>query len=272
MSICNIVSKTLLFTIVFNINLVSFSQTKHFTKNYFNNIVHIIEVDDIEKIKPIAKRPGNNLYKFVSSNKSWGGINGGFFNYSDGYPVSKVYINSILIDEPEKNKALINNNELKPILNKIFNRCELRIINSNGKKKLNICSHNYPFRKGEKRLHSLQAGPQLLPVVTLEEEGFILKNKHGHIIRDSISSFSNRARSAVGINEHNNLIFVSVGSKNGLNIQQLSLLMKELGAVKAMALDGGSSVSMVWSENNKYNYFSSMGKSPALINSAFLID
>lgn len=262
--------KTLLFTSILNINAIAYSQTEHFVKTYFNNIVHVIKVDDFSKIKTVSKRNGNTIYSFVKSNKSWGGINGGFFNHSDGFPVSKVYVNDKLLDDPKNNKSLVNNKKLKKLLPKIFNRSELRLTEFKGKKTINICLNNYPLKNGEKRLYSLQAGPQLLPKITLEEEAFISKDRNGNILRDGISSFSKVARSAVGITKEQNLIFVSIAN-NGLTIDELSKIMKNLGSIKAMALDGGSSVSMVWTEDNNYQYFSSMGKNLALINSAILI-
>ncbi|MFN8577013.1 MAG: phosphodiester glycosidase family protein [Candidatus Sericytochromatia bacterium] len=243
---------------------------EHFVKTYFNNTVHVLKVDDFNKIKVASKRTGNTIFSFVKSNSAWGGINGGFFNHSDGSPVSKVYINDNLLDDPKNNKSLVNNKKLKNLLDKIFNRSELRLTEFKGQKKINICLNDYPLKNGERRLYSLQAGPQLLPRITLEEEAFISKDSKGNILRDGISSFSKVARSAVGITKEQNLIFVSIGDK-GLTIDELSTVMKNLGAIKAMALDGGSSVSMVWTEGNNYKYFSSMGKNLALINSAILI-
>lgn len=247
------------------------AENTHTTKISFGNVVHIITIDDFKKIKPIAKRPGQSLFKYVSTNKAWGGINGGYFNHSDGFPVSKIYIDSNLVEDPKSNKALINNLSLKPIIDKILNkRVELRITENNQGKKVDILANDVPLENNEKLIYSLQAGPLLLPEIGLENEGFIIKNKN-KIVRDGIASSQRAARSAVGINKAGKILLVSVSSKPGVTIEQLSKIMSEIGCYKAMALDGGSSVSMVWKEKENYKTFSSMGKNMALINSALLI-
>lgn len=248
------------------------AKNSHYIKNYSGNIIHIIKVDKNSAIKTFAKRPGKNLYQIAKNNNAWGAVNGGYFNHSDGYPVSKVIVNSKLVENPENNQALISNEVLKPILKKIFNnRVELRLTNYQGKNIINICPNNNPLRDGEKLINSIQAGPELIPNINLENEGFIIKNKNGLVIRDGIGSSSKAARSAVGIDKNGEVMLVSTSSNPGLTITELGKFMKELGAIQAMALDGGSSVSMIWTENKKYNYFSSMGKNLALINSAILI-
>lgn len=259
---------TVFITLLINFSLYALAEKKYYKEKVLNKTVHIIKTDEINKIKIVVKRPGKNLLAFIKENKSWGGINGGFFNHSDGYPVSKVYINNNLIDNPKNNKALVSNKDLKPILSKIFNRSELRIIKVNNKKSLSIVPNNFPLKSNEQRIFSLQAGPMLLPKINLEEEGFIIKDKKGNIIRDGISSSSKAFRSALGI-KNNTLFLVSV---EPVNINELAKIMKKIGVDYAMALDGGSSSSIVWSENNKYRYFSALGKNLAFINSAIILE
>ena len=47
--------------------------------------------------------------------------------------------------------------------------------------------------------------------------------------------------------------------------------MKELKAKSAMALDGGSSTTLVWYEEKILKTFVGSGKSPASVNSALLV-
>ena len=57
------------------------------------------------------------------------------------------------------------------------------------------------------------------------------------------------ARSAVGITREGDLIMLiaqGVGGSPGPTLEELALLMRELGAVEALALDGGSSASLVF--------------------------
>lgn len=264
---------TFVITLFFIINAEVKAENIHLVEKHFNNTVHIIKINQFEKIKTVAKRPGENIYSFVKKNKAWGGINGGYFNHSDGFPVSKVYINSILVEDPKNNKALINNPNLKPIINTILNkRSEIRVSEYKGKKNIDIVANDQSIRVGEKIIYSLQSGPLLLPQINLEKEGFITKNKNGQVIRDGIASSQRAARSAIGINQKNEIIFVSVSAKPGITINQLAEIMKKSGALKAMALDGGSSVSMVWQNKGKYSYFSALGNNLAIINSGIIIN
>ncbi len=255
---------------LFNVEVKSEISKKntHLTKVYFNNKVHVIKVYDLDKIKVVSQKSRENLLDIVKINNAWGGINGGYFNHSDGLTVSKVYINSKLVENPKDNKALMTNKNLKPIMDKILNkRSELRITEYKNQKYIDIVPNDYPLKIDEKIIYSIQAGPLLIPSIDLEKEGFIILDKNKNIIRDGIASSQKASRSGLGITKDNILIFISTTAKSGINIKQLSEILKDLGAIKAMALDGGSSTSMVW-EHKKY--FSSLGQSLAGINSAII--
>lgn len=100
-------------------------------------------------------------------------VNGGFFNLSDGESTSYVVINGKEATEPKNNKALVNNPKLKPYLEAIFNRTELRILDADGKRLVQIAAHNDPLPAGAKLVHSLQGGPMLLPVLKDRQEAFV---------------------------------------------------------------------------------------------------
>ncbi|MGI6549450.1 MAG: phosphodiester glycosidase family protein [Syntrophomonadales bacterium] len=60
---------------------------------------------------------------------------------------------------------------------------------------------------------------------------------------------SPQPRSAIGVTANNNLLMVTVDGRNaggsaGMRFEELAALMKELGAVDAMALDGGGSTTL----------------------------
>lgn len=236
-----------------------------------NSIVHIINIPKNFDIKPVINKERITLKEFLLIEKAKTGINGGFFNYSDGFPVSYIYINGKLKAEPRKNKALINNRALKPILEKIFNeRVEFRILQKGTEKKLEIVRHKEKIKDGYELLHSLQAGPRLLPNLDLEKEGFIIKTAKGRVIRDGIGSLSRNARSAIGIKASGEVLFVTVSKNRGLTIKELAQLMSYLKCVSAMALDGGKSTSLVWQENNTIKQFFGTKQLIPYINSAIV--
>jgi len=239
------------------------------------NKVQVLIIPGFAKVRPVVSRPGNTVPDWAKLEGAVAAINGGYFNHSDGWPVSQVIADGIKKTNPEKNQDLLNNLTLKPILSRIFNeRTEWREL-SNGENIIwEILPHKIPVKKGFKLVHSLQAGPQLLPFIDLEKEGFIIKNKNGIIIRDGIGSSSHAARSALGLTAKGEILFVAVssaGKNGGVTIVQLAELMKELQAISAMALDGGSSTTLTWKEENIWKTFVGSGKSPAVVNSALVV-
>jgi uncharacterized protein YigE (DUF2233 family) len=227
------------------------------------------------KLSPAASRPGQTVNVWAKTEGAIAVINGGYFNHSDGFPVSHVIVNGEKKTEPEKNQALVNNNVLKAILPGIFNeRAEIRVITNGSVYSQEIVPHNAPIKEGFKLVHSLQAGPQLLPVLNLEKEGFIIKDKKGKIIRDGIGSYLPAARSAIGLTKKGELLFVAVsssGKKHGITISQLATLMKGLNCISAMALDGGSSTSLTWKLGYKWKTFVGSGKTPVRVNSVLSV-
>ncbi|HEY9712830.1 MAG TPA: hypothetical protein V6C72_05135, partial [Chroococcales cyanobacterium] len=125
------------------------------------------------------------------------GINGGFFNLSNGESTSYVVIDGKQVTEPRSNQALVGNPKLKPYLETIFNRSELRIVSDNdGRPGLVIAPHNAPLAKNQRLVGSIQGGPRLLPDLTDEAEAFLRKNADGTAV-DSIGSRRTAARTAI---------------------------------------------------------------------------
>jgi len=113
-------------------------------------------------------------------------INGGFFNLNNGESTSYVVINGQNQCEPKHNKALTENPALKPYLETIFNRSELRILeNKEGKRQAIITPHNAPLPNGWTLVHSLQAGPMLVPTINDTEEAFVRKIDSGKIVEEA---------------------------------------------------------------------------------------
>ncbi|MDB5096354.1 MAG: hypothetical protein JWM80_775 [Cyanobacteria bacterium RYN_339] len=213
-------------------------------------------------MRPAASRPGKSVAAFVAENHALAGINGGYFNHSDGWPVSHVTVAGRPITAPEDNKALTANKVLAPHLPVILNhRSEWRHVTTPNGPAWRITNHDAagPVRD------ALQAGPRLLPQLDLEGEAFVLRGAHGQVTRDGIGAMGLATRSALGLKADGTLLLVGVGAP-GLRLQDLATLMSSLGATEALNLDGGSSSSLVWGKNAFHG-----GHAPARVNSVLLV-
>jgi hypothetical protein len=181
-------------------------------------------------------------------------VNGGYFSPKDGSSVSCVIIDGKVVSEPAKNRALVRS--IRGHQQSIFNRSELRVLqDTSGATSLDIAPHNASLGPGYKLLHSLQSGPNLLTAAgtyddqALTREGFIRKNAKGNWI-DAIDAAGQEARTAIGITADHRMIMACVADNHhdpnstGLTISQLAELMRSLGCIKALNLDGGSSTTM----------------------------
>lgn len=177
-------------------------------------------------------------------------INAGFFDPKNHQTTSYLTQDGKLILNPNNNAHLINNKHLKPYLEKIFNRSEMRVLKNeaNGKLKYDIALHNDRIPEGYTLLHAIQGGPGLVPDLRLEEEFFVLTKPDGTIEQRS-SSLSKYARTLVGI-KNNNVYFVVATKEHPISLPEASDLMKAAGFEKAMAYDGGGSVSLDIKEDN----------------------
>jgi exopolysaccharide biosynthesis protein len=96
-------------------------------------------------------------------------------------------------------------------------------------------------------------------------EGFTAYQQ-GEKIRDAIGNDSLNARSAVGITQDGDVILAMVAQlseqplNSGISIPQLGAIMADLGAVKAMNLDGGSSASLYYDSQAIYGRVDKEGK------------
>ncbi|MDZ4833467.1 MAG: phosphodiester glycosidase family protein [Candidatus Melainabacteria bacterium] len=193
-------------------------------------------------------------------------VNGGFFNLSDGESTSYVCINDKQLCEPKHNMALVNNKGLQPFLTKIFNRSELRFLsNKSGRSKITIQPHADAVPRDWKLIHSIQAGPQLLPVFTGRDEAFIRRPPGATKDVDSIGCAMRAARTAFGITDDGTAVIVCVqGKRNkefseGISLPELAEFMKGIGCVQALNFDGGTSSTMVFANQAAANFADSSG-------------
>ncbi len=173
-------------------------------------------------------------------------VNGGFFNLSNGESTSYVVIDGKQICDPSTNKDLVTNPKLMPFLDTIFNRSELRIDKSGVP---SVAAHRDLHPKGEKAQYVIGGGPQLLPKLTAKEEAFIRTGSDGKQV-DSIGCNKTAARTAIGITSDDHFLILCVAGKgqdefsSGITLEQLALLLSNLGCKRALNFDGGTSTTM----------------------------
>ncbi len=192
--------------------------------------------DSLETVQTVAEKTN-----------SAAAINGGFFDPINTKTTSFIIKDGELAADPRDNPNLMNNPSLKAYLPTILNRSEFRILSchlncGNYSKIYQIAQHNDPIEMKCEIFNSIQAGPELLPDLKLEEEAFVVK-KDGKVIRESAGALGKYARSAIGIKE-DHILFVAASNERPMTLKELAEFMKSLEVEQALALDGGSSTSL----------------------------
>lgn len=239
--------KTLLTVLIlFTIFLTSaFQCEKEITVTEHSPGVYVVKLNTSKlkgSIKPYFVEGLSTNKDVYESTKAKLVVNAGFFDPKNKQTISYVTIDNQVVLDPTKNPNLINNQSLKPYMNKILNRSEFRIMNCGGDTKYDIAPHNAPVPPMCYIKHSIQGGPGLVPDLRLEEEFFVLK-KNGKIVSQSASSLMKYARTAIGIKD-NNIYIIIATTAAPMNLEDVSCLAKTLGLEKAMAFDGGGSTSI----------------------------
>lgn len=178
-------------------------------------------------------------------------LNAGFFDPQNAKSTSTVVINGSKVAEPSQNERLMGNSSLKAYLPQILNRREFRRYRCHQDTRYAIALRQSPIPVGCTLQDAVGGGPQLLPELTLEQEGFIAVSQ-GRIIRDALSYRQDNARTAVGLLADGSVLWVMVGqtsSQSGLSLPALASFLKTLGVVDALNFDGGSSTSLYYQGN-----------------------
>lgn len=223
---------------------VFFVQTDAFAQKVFHeNGLYIVKIKlSANKIEPYVADKLETVYEIAQKTQAKVAINTGFFDGKNAKTVSYIRKNGIVLANPSLNENLTSNADLKPYLQKIYNRSELRILNCEGKIKADIVSHFSEVPNNCTILNSTQAGPRIYPEMNLEKEFFVTK-KDGKIIRDSIGVFKRTDRSLVAI-KGNFLYFIITDEQTRLTIPELAEKLKKYKFEKVLNLDGGGSVSL----------------------------
>lgn len=205
-------------------------------------------------VKPIVAETRATTSSLTINSEALAGINGGYFNLTDGVSASYVVVDGKQVLDPTENQALVDNPRLKPFLAQIFDRSELRIYGSIDTEATNfkgqVTPHGSPCYKEMKLISSIQGGPALLPSITSEKGAFVRREKNGKAT-DSIGTNRKAARTAVGLTGDGGIVLLVVeGSRGkefsaGATLKELAQLLKEIGCVEALNLDGGTSTTMV---------------------------
>ncbi|MDJ0530868.1 MAG: phosphodiester glycosidase family protein [Xenococcaceae cyanobacterium MO_207.B15] len=213
-----------------------------------NSIVHVVTIpsDSNYVIAPEIAPAGTltTLESFVTEHNAIAAINGGYFDPNNTKTTSYITQQGNLVADPRINERLIDNPNLKVYLGKILNRGEFRSYTCENSNYYDITFHYAPIPPNCKLQNSLGAGPQILPQDTSIAEGFVAYNDDGKVIRNAIGTTSPNARSAIAITEKGDIILAMVAQspgKLGMSLADLAQFLSNLGAVKAMNLDGGSS-------------------------------
>ncbi|MEI7474565.1 MAG: phosphodiester glycosidase family protein [bacterium] len=214
----------------------------------------------LETVKTIAEKTATPI-----------ALNAGFFDPHNKETISYINKNGKTLASPETNQNLMQNPNIQKYLPLILNRSEFRSMQCPSGEKYDITAHNKPLEENCTLNYSMQAGPQLLPNIQLENEAFTAY-ENGTLIKESASALHKTARTAVGIKD-NLVTFVIVTNQNPMTLEELANLFQQLDFQKAMAFDGGSSTSL-YLKYDKYdlNVVSAKENTARKIKSAILIN
>jgi hypothetical protein len=240
------------------------NQIRYDTFKRSRHTIHTVTIppDSGYSVIPEVSKELKSLSEFVEQgstprHKVIAAINGGYFDPINYKTTSFIAQNSQTVADPRLNERLVDNPDLKPYLEKIFNRAEFRHYScgTKAKKKIekktryDIQLHSAPIPQNCTLKESLGAGPGLLPRDTSTPEAFT-SYQNGARIRDAIGRDSLNARSAIGITKNGGIILAMVEQQtdqplnSGISLPELTNFLSSLGAVKAMNLDGGSSAAL----------------------------
>ncbi len=251
-----------------------------------NGIAHVVTVppeghyrvvpavsDTVATVEAFAERAlGATGNPMGSAENAIAVLNAGFFDPVNQKSTSFVTIDGTLVADPGQNERLMENSRLAPYLDKILNRTEFRRYQCQqevsgmmqNRDRYEITLHSSPTPAGCQLVDALGGGPQLLPELTAEVEGF-LEVVDGQVLRDSIGIYQENARSAVGLTSDGSIVWVMVAQRanatgDGVSLPGLAELMRSLSVIRAMNLDGGSSSALYYRGQPIYGKYDESGQ------------
>lgn len=171
-------------------------------------------------------------------------VNAGFFDPKNSQTISYVVTDRMTTADPIFNKSLLANPFFRKNMNKVLNRTEFRLLQCDNKYRYEIAPHNAGVEFGCSIITSAQGGPLVYPELKLEEEGFIVKNDDGEVVRESASVLHKTSRTIIGLKGTDECHILIITDENPMDMYQVRELCKDLKLDRAMGFDGGSSTSM----------------------------
>jgi hypothetical protein len=226
------------------------SELRHEVYTLPQSVVYtlLIPVGKQFSVVPAIAPSANTIEEFAVEHGAIAAINGGFFDPENLKSTSSVVLDGEQVADPRDDELLVNNPQLIPYLDKIFNRTELRQYRCGQTIRYDISLHEQAVSPDCELLNALGGGPRLLPELTSVQEGF-WHVVDGQILRDPLGIERPNARSAVGITREGDIVVAMVAQQpeapanSGMTLQELADFLKNLGAEQAMNLDGGGSAS-----------------------------
>jgi hypothetical protein len=226
------------------------NELRHEVYTLPQSVVHtlLIPVGEQFAVVPAIAPTTNTVEEFAVEYDAIAAINGGFFNPENLKSTSYVVLDGEQVADPQDDELLVNNPQLIPYLDKIFNRTELRQYLCGQTIRYDISFHEQAVSPDCELLNALGGGPRLLPELTSVQEGF-WHVVDGQVLRDPLGIERPNARSAVGVTPEGDIILAMVAQQpeapanSGMSLPELADFLKTLGAEQAMNLDGGGSAS-----------------------------
>lgn len=236
------------------------------THTLAHSVVHILRIpaQSSYTVVPAISDSVDTLDHFAKEHRAIAVLNGGFFDPINQKSTSYVILQGQLAADPKLNERLVNNPDLSPYLNQIFNRTELRRYQCGSTIRYDITPHSAPLPANCQIIDALGGGPRLLPELTAQQEGFV-DTVNGEVIRDPLGTNQPNARSAIALTQTGDLVWVMVAQKpeapahSGMAFTELITFLKALGAKQAMNLDGGSSSSFYYQGKTHYGKVDTKG-------------
>ena len=260
----------LIFFLIHSITFPAISQTQISYQTYqqANSTVHVVTIpsDSNYIITPKISPAGSltTLASFVDQDNAVAAINGGYFDPKNTKTTSYITQRGNLVADPRINERLIDNPNLKPYLGKILNRAEFRRYSCKNKTHYDITFRYSPIPPNCQLEDAIGAGPQILPMDTSVKKGFVAYDSDGNIVRNAIGATSANARSAIAITKQEDIILAMVAQssgKTGMSLADLADFLQDLGAVKGINLDGGSSSAIHYQGKTFYGKVDQEGNS-----------
>lgn len=215
-----------------------------------NSVAHVLTIPRGSRyiVRPFVSDTLETVAQVGAKTGAIAVLNAGFFDPTNQKTTSHIVVDGREVANPKENERLVNNPKLRPYLDAILNRSELRIYDCGKTVRYDIVLHQAPMLAGYQLKQSMGGGPQLLPIDTSAREGFT-DTQNGTLVRDAIGSVQPNARTAVGLKADGSLIWLMVAQKtsqSGMTLAEVAHFLRDLGAVKALNLDGGTSSSLYY--------------------------